>query len=205
MIGSLLAEIHDDSSTGDHYVQIDKATFDMPDIHLMLSVWVEDGDQRGSEWEVTVYGVRSSRITDTFGELNIYGNEHTLVRLHCDLEQDLFFKGSCESVNRLVGELMREHKNVVGDWVAYERYMNSNMNIWRLLEGGYGFLARGPQFLMQVYANVLVKHGITPSFPPPTKSKWWDGEKYIADAGPLSALVIGSTYFVAAEISAIRC
>jgi hypothetical protein len=97
-----------------------------------------------------------------------------------------------------VGALFECHRELVGGWIQFERFLNVlPKGLSQLLAASSGKLASGPVSLMAAYSRILGEHGIRSSMLPSSPPKFWDGEKWLVSSIPLRALIFESSYVVA--------
>ncbi|MFO0895168.1 MAG: hypothetical protein U0574_11415 [Phycisphaerales bacterium] len=113
-------------------------------------------------WRVVCRGVWHSRTTDTGPDLKVFDHDHPLSRQHTDWRADLYFRGAPRSASLVIGQLFTAHQHAFRPWIPFERYLGM-VQLQELLEGGFGQLAAGPEFVLEVYIPVLQANGVLPS------------------------------------------
>jgi hypothetical protein len=156
-------------------------------------------------WELRCRDVRNTRIESRDGGAMLsYADEHPALLPHTSPVFELYFRGTCDDADRVVGQLFQAHREVVGHWFEFEDFLNGSSPA-ELLRGGYGRLAAGPKDLIDRYAEVMRRNGVAVSSPPPQPRPPWRREgKIVTEAGPLRALLVGRFCFVTPEVTAKR-
>jgi hypothetical protein len=68
-----------------------------------------------------------------------------------------------------MGQLCLTHHRLAADWMPFDRYLNNQVGRELLLDGGYGKLADGPEFLVVAYAAILKRQGLPTDSCQPTQ------------------------------------
>jgi hypothetical protein len=197
MLDQLREYLESPDRDDDPFVRLDSFVLDGHDASLIVRIMNYDADETWKIWEVRALGLRDFCVREPHGDLTIH-QDHVLARQHTDCCVDLCFRGKPRSSAEIVGHLYRAHRQLVADWIPFDRYMNNQVDLEALIDGGYGKLADGPEFLVSAYAGVLKDGGISPSLLPPRPAKWFDGRNWIETEARLSTLVIGDSFYVAA-------
>ena len=172
-------------------------------LHFTLSPGDETDDQ---QWRIRCEGVRDFALRAGFiDDLKIV-TDHPVLLAFVEHTIALFFTCPAPNPFATVGALWERHRREVGDWVNFERFFNLSRNSLAVLlaASSGGLVATGPESLIQSYAQVLADHGVktaTLDRRPPT---YWDGAQWLAPTLPLTALVFGPSYVVAARFDSTR-
>ena len=200
MLDALLSSL--ESTLDDPFVRLDSLTFTEDGAVLMVSVMDSGEEYSWKRWRLEARGLRDYALRDAYGDLYFEESDHVLARCQTDTRQQLMFRDRPRSIPETIGNLWTAHRRIAGRWIPLERFMNRPDRLEELLALGYGQLADGPTFLVEVYAEVLTSAGVTPSLLPKHSAKRWDGESFREVRGPLATLLIGDSYFVAESFEA---
>lgn len=161
MLDDLLA-LFDDAEDDEPFVRLDSMTWSDQNLTLLLAVR-EPAGQAWARWDLTCLDVRDSAIIESYGDFSMATSSHPLARLSSEATASLYFNGAPKSADALIGALLQVHAGAVGPHVPFSRYIDPALPLRRLLTLGHGCLARGPEFLMQVYAEALGRVSIETS------------------------------------------
>jgi hypothetical protein len=174
---------------------------------LILEVTVVPGDETDEQrWSIQCSSVREYRMYGEFATEVRVVSEHAVLLPFTEHVTQLYF--SCPAPNPLatVGALWERHRQLVGSWLPFERFLNVLPNglSGLLAVSSGGQLAGGPVSLLQAYAEVLTDHDVRWSLLPPRPPRYWDGGQWIVSMHPLHALVFDRSYVVAERFDAER-
>jgi hypothetical protein len=181
----------------DAAVRIDGVKWKDDDVELALTVTDYHGGVAMSEWVVRCRRVRECTLTGKFGDLVVHEFGHAAIRQYRDPKRALFFTGKASDTDALIGRLWAAHRDLVGSWIDFERYLNTELPLRNLLSAGFGKLADGPDFLVQAYAKVLNEASIEVSLGELWPTKVWAGGAWVETAAELSMLAVDTSFVVA--------
>ncbi len=164
-------------------------------LHLELGVTDRTG---GGEkvWSVECSGVREFLFRESFADFLRWESEHPVLLPFVERSASLYFYSASSDSEAVTGALMESHRNLVGDWIPLERFVNSLPGgLSALLASSCGLLAVGPRSLIDVYSAVLARRNIRWSVLPGLKPE---------ASGSLRALILESSYVVAEGFSEER-
>jgi hypothetical protein len=108
-----------------------------------------------------------------------------------------YFSGKCEDLNGVIGALYGRHWELTDGWIPFQRFLNPNVQLAKLITGGSGMLAEGPAPLMLAYEDVMQRFGFSTSHLDAGEPAYWNGETWLEEREKLSALIIDGSYIVA--------
>ena len=148
------------------------------------------------EWEVTCTGIGRYVISNSWswGESLEVADDHPLLWEDSAAWGRLAFHGDVGNPVRVVIELLGAHRRATRGLIPFERYWVRSLPPWELLAGRYGEIAHGPLPLIEVYQQVIDRHGVTSAI---TASR-------PAPAEHPRVLVIGPSYIIAQGFAARR-
>ena len=199
MLENLLHFIENPTHPDDSFVRLDSVQFRDRDATLDVSVMDYGGVEVWARWKIRARALREVSIGQSGGDLSLLQRNHVLIRQHTDSRKDLYFRGVPKSALGTVGRLWVTHREVVSDWIPFQRYLNSGVDLETLLAVGYGMIADGPSFLIDAYARVLSDAGVNPNALGPRPARWWNGQQWTDEEAMLVGLVIGDSFLVAEE------
>jgi hypothetical protein len=170
---------------------------------MALELILVPGDGADEQhWRVDCFGVREHLLRGEFSGLQIV-SEHPVLLPFTEQVTDLYFYSASPNPMATVGALFERHRDLVGSWIPFERFLNVvTKGLSPLLAASSGQLASGPVSLMEAYSSVLGEYGVRSSMLPSRPPKFWDGEKWLVSSIPLRALVFESSYVVAERFDA---
>ncbi|MEQ8765988.1 MAG: hypothetical protein RL885_18870 [Planctomycetota bacterium] len=168
---------------------------------LVLEIWKVQDDETSHEsrWRIRARGVREYRLEEAAGDLEVFEADHFVLRQYLEPRRALGFRGQPPSPAETVGRLWLIHRDIAGEWVPFERYLNVCAGLEDLLAGGYGLLAEGPESLVRAYANVLSEQEVSTNLLSPTPANWWNGTNWVESTAPLTGISIGRSLIVAED------
>lgn len=121
---------------------------------------------------------------------------HPLLLERAAARAELHFSGRPDDTDRLLREIKATHERIGSGFIP--NYLNHTNNgpddVRRLLDGGYGVLAKGPRPLLEAYASVLEHHGCrtslldAPEYPVRAEPK-----PHVLDLSP-AGVIMGSEF-----------
>jgi hypothetical protein len=153
-------------------------------------------------WQVICSGVREQCLSlGTAYKLQLTV-DHILLWPHKKRKLSTYFSGTCENPDSVIGSLYRRHWELTKGWITFNRFLNPNVHLNKLITGGSGMLAEGPEPLMLTYEDVLQRFGLSTSHVDAGEPAYWDDETWREERETLSVLVIDQSYIVAEKFVA---
>jgi len=202
MLDDLIAQKHgadEEAFFGLHSVQITGTG-----LLIKLSLDPADGSERLT-WQIDCVGVREFLLrTLSFDSLRVE-SVHPILLTFNELFAELYFYSSPTNPSELIGELFEGHKELVDDWIPFERFLSQQPGgLPKILSAQSGMLASGPQSIIRKYAGILTRHTVAHSVRSTQMPKVWDGEKWIQPDLMPQALILDNSYVVAESFDAQR-
>jgi hypothetical protein len=129
-------------------------------------------------------------------------DDHVLLWPHLARRTSTSFYGKAENPLTVVGALYQRHKELVGEWLPFHRFLNSNIGLSELISGRFGMLAEGPEPLVLAYEEVMRAHGFSASHLDPTKPVYGGGNERLGHNAPAFVLILDDSYVVAEQFVA---
>jgi hypothetical protein len=188
-----LDEMLDELYDGDVWFGLVEVRFGDASIVLVLNRYAYmAADQR---WELRCRGCVGHRFVDDGAfELEI-AHEHVLLSTHLEPSVEIFFRGRAANAREPIGELHERHVRRAGEWIPFGQFLNANLELRSLLEGGFGRLADAPKSFALEYAAVLREAGFAVDLLE---------REAKPRAEPLLVLELGRSYVVCAGVEAKR-
>ena len=171
-------------------------------LRLSLHITADEYPNRHQNWQVLCSAVKEQSLS--LGEH--YGleffDDHVLLWPHSARRTSTSFYGKTESPLAVVGALYQRHKELVGEWHPFHRFLNPDVGLSELISGGFGMLAEGPEPLVLAYEDVMRAHGFSASHLDPTKPVYGGGTERIGQNAPAYVLILDDSYVVAEQFVA---
>src|SRR5262249_27234879 len=149
------------------------------DLQLGISVLNLSATKCWSRWRIIAREVVDSKFVSPLGDVELH-SEHILARQHTDPRLDLYFVDrSLLPAAEIAGNLFLAHVRVADWWIPFRRYLNRDAPLDRLLDGGSGKLAEGPNFIIEAYRGVLETAGMRVSVVGKGRAGRWDGTTWV--------------------------
>lgn len=187
-------------------------TIERSDSDLTIAMTIVAPCEPPSRWRLVLRDVREHEIQLGLCESFDVHDTHPLLWPHVDPRGSLFFSKTAVDPRALIGRLWVRHQRETDGWLPFERFLNHEVELEALLEGGFGLLAKGPDRLLRAYADELDANGVTSSVaalhPPksirPLPGKGDGAFEWVDYARPLKAITMDESYVVAADIEIRR-
>jgi hypothetical protein len=164
-------------------------------LNLLVNSGLDDGEPQN--WLIWCRQVRDYEFKfELCYDIELL-EKHILLWPYMQNQFDLFFSGHVENSHAFIGELYEKHHEITKGWLSIEKFINDNVRLNKLITGGHGKLARGPQSLIEEYEKLLIKNGLKASTTGPYPPQYWDGQHWLEQSELLYALVIGNSFVVA--------
>lgn len=161
---------------------------------VTIQIIYEDTDEVVQEWEVVCTNFKDHHLNvDYFGEFITLLDDHPLLWDHNDELVELFFKGKCEDIHQVVGDLFISQWQLSEGKIPLEKFLNKHQKVADLLREGQGLLSKGPKKLIKEHENVLLRHGYKTTLLDCVQRN----EKY-------KIFICGESYIVAEDFRAIQ-
>jgi hypothetical protein len=187
----------------DGYFWLMKAAWESGIITLSLDILIVRYPDIHPHWQVTCSGVRDHSLSLGLAEGLQCSDDHVLLWAYNKRKLSLYFSGKCENSDAVIGALYSRHGELTKGWIPFQRFLNPNMDLVKLLNGNSGMLAEGPQPLILAYEEILHKFGFVASHFDAGDPAHWDGETWQEEREKLSVLIIDKSYIVAEKFAAV--
>lgn len=179
---------HTEWSAGVITLSLEILSVQYPDIH--------------PHWQVTCLGVREDSLSLGLAEEFRLIDDHVLLWAHTKRKLSIYFSGTCETPDSVIGALYNRHWELTKGRIPFQRFLNPHVDLTKLISGGSGMLAEGPEPLMLAYEDALQGCGFSASHIDAGEPAYWDGETWLEEREKLSVLLIDKSYIVAEKFSA---
>jgi hypothetical protein len=133
------------------------------DLLILLDVIADEGPEIPKNIRLTCHSVRESNLAPGYYENLTIANDHVLLWHYTQPYALTSFYGSAADPLALVGALFERHVDLVGNWIPFQKYLNSDLRLSELIGGSFGMLANGPEQLIFAYEEVMRAHGVSTS------------------------------------------
>lgn len=214
MLEELFAVIYGEDRPDFRSLRLTRVEWQEEDLTLWLDVFYHDEDDIIDEddtynpdpvqhWRITCSSIREQRFSlGHHYHIDLF-DDHVLLMPHVTRRAVLSFHGRVDDVSPVVGALYERHKEVVGNWIPFGKYLNG-MRLTSLLNGGFGMFAEGPEALMVAYKEVLERYGISASYHDSESFAFSNDDTWIEETARLKVLLLEESFIVAADFKAQR-
>ncbi|WML52249.1 hypothetical protein RCG17_23140 [Neobacillus sp. PS3-12] len=197
MLSNILKALSEGEFSSDVLLSLDGIQINDDELSLTIQATYEDDDEKLQVWKVTCTDFRDHKLNvNYFEEFEVLDN-HVFLWEYNNNSADLFFKGHCNDINKVMGELFLTHSNIVNGQLPLEKYININYHtkdLRHLLKQGEGLLTKGPINLIKAYEKVLLGNGYKTSIIEfPTK-----------ESSQYKIFIFGDSYVVAKDFQAFQ-
>lgn len=168
-------------------------------ITFFVDVSVSDAPDIHPRWQIICLGVREHSVSLGYSDQMWLSNNHVLLWSHTAPITSLYFHGTCENAAAVTGALYERHWELAGKWIPFHTFLNSLLGPTKLIAGGGGMLAEGPEPFILAYEEVLQRFGFSTSHLEPKLPTHWNGEAWVEETSALSVLIL-EDFFIVAEI-----
>jgi len=171
-------------------------------LDLVLEVSDDENSGLHPNWKITCSSVRENNLSLGYCyDLDVY-KDHVLLWEYVKPKTSTSFYGSVKDSLSVVGALYERHVELAGDWIPFQKFINSGIPLSELIAGSFGMLADGPAPLILAYEEVLQRYGISTSHIEPKPPMSWRDGKWVLDDTNLSVLILGNSYVIATDFDA---
>lgn len=197
MISNISKALREGEFSSDVYLSLDGIQINDGELILTIQVTYEDDDEILQVWKVTCTDFRDHKLNVNYFEEFEVLDKHVFLWEYNNNSADLFFKGHCNDINRVIGELFITHSNIVNGQLPLDKYLNINyhtVDLKHLLKQEEGLFGKGPINLIKLYEKVLSSNGYKTSIIEfPTK-----------DSTVYKIFIFGDSYVVAKDFQAFQ-
>lgn len=163
---------------------------------MTLAFRVDHGTGVTSSWTIACSGVIEYSLRDNHYQvgLNLWNVDHPVLDQFTQPREGVYISRAPDDPDGTMGQLWSAHVQCVDDWVAFDRYLNTELPLRKLLESGSALVASAPIFLASVYVEVLGANRCEPSRVPGGPAR----------ASSAQLLHFGDSYVVASRVAASR-
>jgi hypothetical protein len=158
----------------------------------------DDEDLKDSHryWTININGFKECKLT-LAGDSNVeILTDHPLLWKYNDVQASLYFNGTCSDPYKLVLDLYQLNEQLFD---GHHNFINIK-GYHHLLQQPGGFLASGPQKLLERYAQLLEIHALTTSIISKNIPTEWDGDKHVPVSRQTKMCWIGNDFIIGESI-----
>ncbi len=195
---SLIAEIDTDEFEDNGWLLLVNASWNDDVLELLFDVRNGIEGSNSNSWLIKATSVHEYKIFKAHDcGLNYHKEEHVIIQKYSDPEANLFFNGKTKSPECVAGALYEAHVECVQDWIEFDKHINTEQKLSKLIQAGVGKLACGPIFLLQEYIKVLDRFGVNSNLADITPPKRWSGTSWVEYVSIPEMIHFGGSYIVA--------
>jgi hypothetical protein len=169
---------------------------------FFVDVSVTDATDIHPRWQIICSGVREHSVSLGYSDEMWLSNNHVLLWTHTAPTTSLYFHGTCENAAAVTGALYERHWELARKWIPFHTFLNSLMEPTKLIAGGGGMLADGPEPFILAYEEVMQRFGFSTSHLEPKPPRHWNGEAWVEETAALSVLILEDFFIVAENFEA---
>jgi hypothetical protein len=154
-------------------------------------------------WEVVARSVKEHSLSLGYHDAIQCLNDHVLLWPYITPLTSTSFYGKVENPLVVVGALYKKHRELAGNWIPFHRFLNCDIDLVKLLVGGFGMLAEGPEPLILAYEELMRQHGFSTSHVDRSKHLHLSGKELLEMKASVSVLLLDDSYIIAEEFDAI--
>ena len=166
---------------------------------LSLAITLCCGDEPPEAWNVSCDCVVAQSFRQHKSSSVDLTVDHPVLWPHNSAHKELYFSSKPSEPAAVFGSLAEAFLELVGPWFPFSRFMNSYVPTTKLLSGGHGLLASGPEPIIDRLAHVLDGYGVRNNVLPLRY-----GRIAFNTDRPVRALVFDDSYVAAHSIEASR-
>jgi hypothetical protein len=194
-----LSDILEEYDAEDFDVIITNVNYDIStskfDFQLSIKSHTQDNFDR--TWTVSTKQYRQSRISFERASSVEIVQEHPILWQFSDRQSEIYFTGSCKNLNNLYFDLYNVHKTVFQNLLLFDESLNNVLDFNRLMSSSTGLLAKGPQKLLNRYAEILEQYNLKHSIIGDRMPTYWDGTEHLNEVGNAKVLFVDNSYVIA--------
>jgi hypothetical protein len=184
------------------FLRLTSAESNRETLRLSLHITGDEYPDVHQNWQVLCSAVKEHSLSlGNHSDLKLF-DDHVLLWPHLARRTSTSFYGKVENPLAVIGALYERHKELVDEWLPFDRFLNSDIGLPELISGGFGMLAEGPEPLVLAYEEVMRAHGFSTSHLDPTKPVYWGGHEWIGQTTAAFVLILDDSYVVAEQFAA---
>ena len=190
------------NSTDYGSLRLASAESDGDSLRLSIHITGDEYPDIHQDWQVLCSAVKEDSLSLGDHSALQFLDDHVLLWPHLARRTSTSFYGKAENPLAVIGALYQRHKELVGEWLPFHRFLNSDIALPDLISGGFGMLAEGPEPLVLAYEDVMRTNGFSTSHLDPTKPVYWGGNEWLGQKAPAFVLILDDSYVVAEQFAA---
>lgn len=171
-------------------------------ITFFVDVSVDGEPDIHPRWQIACSGVREHALSLGYSDEMWLSDNHILLSSHTARTTSIYFHGKCENPASVTGALYERHWELASKWIPFHTFLNSLMQPTKLIAGGGGMLAEGPEPFILAYEEVMQSFGFSTSHLEPKPPRHWNGEEWVEDQSALLVLILQDFFIVAEKFEA---
>ncbi|MGD1319919.1 hypothetical protein [Chryseobacterium sp. 2R14A] len=149
--------------------KIDKVSFENNIVEFYFTIKILEGlldeGEENYPWKLKItnckdYHIEDSNNIEAF--ITIF-SDHILLSHYKKIWRELYFKNYGENIEKLFIEFHNLHSFTLDNFILPEKYI-TNENLEQLLGYQNALFARGPEDILDLYFNLLLKYGKQPYY-----------------------------------------
>jgi len=124
MLSNIIGALSNTEFSSDIYFSLDEIQIDDDKLILTIQVTYEDDDEKLQVWQVTCEDFKDHKLNVNYFEEFEVLDEHVLLWEYNSNSANLFFKGQCNEIIQVIGDLFLSNSNIVDGQIHLEKYLN---------------------------------------------------------------------------------
>lgn len=200
MLPKEIAEILENHDPKELHIVFNKIEYEAsnPTFDIQISaISYNDEDNLVRNWVIETLQYRTCNLSLDFATtIEIY-DSHPLLWQFSDIQSSMYFSGSCSNPDKLLLELYRTHKSLVGNFLQFEEVMHRTGEFEVAMKSTSGLFAMGPKRLLEAYAACLENYNLKYTIIGDRVPTFWNGEQHVQENGAAKILFIDNSYIIA--------
>lgn len=171
-------------------------------ISLIIELWDELDEISRQQWRIECKNVRDYKLQPSESVGIEIAEKHILLYPHNELQSELFFNGSTKNQKELLADIVKAHNGAVDDWFGVQEFIHQLP--YQTKEFKYGLFAKGPDLILQKYADVLGSYDISSNIINQNYPKFWNNGAWQDSTRDNVVLFIGDNYIITNNINTER-
>jgi len=198
----LLKLIETEFCESDGWFRVVSADWTADELRLDLSICLCE-EKEPQLWEITCESVYKELIVSEFADYLSMESSHPLLVKYKEPEVDLSFSKNRICPNELFGIVLSTCFKYLGEHPVAE-LINQSVSSDGICSSKYGILGRFPESVANEICRIVQDKDISIKQLQSYTPKYWDGEQHKEYPSNLEALIIGGSYVIGTNFSAVR-
>ena len=198
----LLELIGNEFCDSDGWFRIVSADWTADELRLDVSVCLCE-EKEIQLWEISCESVFEEKLSSDYSEILTLGSDHSLLLKFKEPEVDVAFSRNSMSPDELFGIVATCCFKYLGEQ-PLTNWINQQASSQGICSSKYGILGRFPVTVANEIVRQLEAKEMSVNLLEPRSPKYWDGAQHCEYPENIEVLIIGDSYVVGTNFSAMR-